>query len=214
MGHIPHVLLAGPWRGATIPLDETARHHLTRALRRADGDPVTYTDGAGRIGAGTYADGAVTRGDEREAARSASPVLAVAPPAQRDRVRFLVEKVAELGVPELWWLRTRYGEGRPPAIEKARAWCRSALEQSRSAWLMDVSDDLVSIDSLPPGTVFADRAGNSDGSLAHSPCVAIGPEGGWAEDEIPATARTVALAPGVLRVETAAITAAALANLV
>ena len=34
--------------------------------------------------------------------------------------RFLVEKLAELGVADLIWLRTRHGEGRPPSPDADR----------------------------------------------------------------------------------------------
>ena len=40
--------------------------------------------------------------------------------------------------------------------------------------------------------------------------IAIGPEGGWSDAELAAAARRVDLGPGVLRVETAAVTAAVL----
>ncbi len=213
MAHIPHLLLADPWVGESIPLDTEAAHHLTRALRRADGDEISYTDGQGKVGQGTYTAGSVLRGAEHDVARTDSPIIAVPPPANRDRARILVEKLAELGVTELVWLRTEYGEGHPPAAAKSAAWCRAALEQSRSAWLLTVADQLVPISSLPSGTVFADQTGARPASLAHAPCVAIGPEGGWAPGEIPSSAEVMSLADGVLRVETAAIAAAVLANL-
>jgi RsmE family RNA methyltransferase len=213
MAHIPHLLLAGPWVGESIAVDTQASHHLTRALRRTDGDEVSYTDGQGRVGRGTYRAGSVLRGSEHDVARRDLPVIAVPPPTNKDRARILVEKLAELGVTELLWLQTEYGEGRPPAAARSAAWCRSALEQSRSAWLLMVPDELVPISSLPSGSVFADQTGARPASLAHAPCVAIGPEGGWAPGEIPSPAERVSLADGVLRVETAAIAAAVLANL-
>ena len=212
MAHVPHLLLAGPWVGESIPVDTETSHHLTRALRRTDGDEVSYTDGQGRLGRGTYTAGSVLRGSEHDVERRDLPVIAVPPPASKDRARILVEKLAELGVTELWWLQTEYGEGRPPAGPKSVAWCRAALEQSRSAWLLTVSEEMVPISSLPSGSVFADQTGERPASLANVPCVAIGPEGGWAPGEIPSPAETVALADGVLRVETAAIAAAVLAN--
>lgn len=211
MGHVPHLLVPGSWDGPTVPLDEAATHHLRRALRRSEGDPVTYTNGLGRLGRGTLVGNGVDRGEETEVARPIRAVMAVAPPAHKERVRFVVEKLAELGILELWWLDTEYGEGRVPAADKVEAWCRSALEQSRAAWLMTVRSDLVGIGSLPEGAVFADRSGAAADLHAVS-CIAIGPEGGWSDDELPKAARTVSLGSSVLRVETAAIAAAAIAN--
>lgn len=211
MGHVPHLLVPGPWDAPIIPLDDSARHHLRKALRRSDGDPVTYTDGLGRRGEGALADDGVVRGEEAEVARPIRPVIAVAPPADKDRVRFVVEKLAELGTLELWWLETRYGEGRVPAASKVEAWCRAALEQSRAAWLTTVRSNLVAIGDLPEGTVFADQSGAA-ANLARVPCIAVGPEGGWSPDELPETAQTVSLGATVLRVETAAIASAVIAN--
>lgn len=209
-GHVPHLYVPGPWESPALPLTDAAVGHLRKSLRRSDGDVLSYTDGAGRIGEGSLEGGDVIRGDEREAPRGRFPVIAVAAPANKDRVRFLVEKLAELGTPELWWLTTGFGEGRLPPDDKVESWCRSALEQSRSAWLMRVSRRMIGLDELPSGTVFADQAGSSDG-IGTAPCVAIGPEGGWAPGEIPEGAPLRSFGRSVLRVETAAIAAAVLA---
>lgn len=206
MPHVPHLLLAGSWDAEIVPLDHEAAHHLGTVLRRKPGESVTYTDGAGTIGAGELLDGAVRRGQERKVSPPPRTVVAVAPPTARDRARFLVEKLGELGVAELRWIRTRHGEGRPPSEDKVAMWCRGALEQSRGAWLMRVSGP-VSVTDLPEGTVFADAEGERI-AVTGVPCLAVGPEGGWAPDEIPAGAPTVSFGPSVLRVETAAIVAA------
>ena len=212
MGHIPHLYVPAPWHDTVLGVDAAGMHHLRRALRRTDGDPVTYTDGVGVFGEGRLDGDRVIRGAETSVPRPNRPVIAVAAPTQKDRLRFLVEKVAELGTLDLWWLRTRFGEGNPPSADKAHAWSRSALEQSRSAWLMQVGTAPVDVADLPPGTVFADRAGRDDADVGNAPCVAIGPEAGWSDDEIPEAAPTMALGSTVLRVETAAIAAAVLAN--
>lgn len=206
MPHVPHLLLAGPWEGEVIPVDRDTSRHLATVLRRQPGDAVTYTDGTGNLGEGALIEGAVRRGPEQTVSGPPTTVLAVAPPAARDRARFLVEKLAELGVGELMWLRTRHGEGRPPSPDKVAMWCRGALEQSRGTWLMRVSGPL-SISELPAGTVFADADGDA-AELTGIPCAAVGPEGGWAPGEIPVGASRVSLARTILRVETAAIAAA------
>ena len=212
MAHIPHLYLPAPWEDIALSVDPAGLHHLRRALRRVDGDPVTYTDGAGVVGDGRLDGDRIMRGDEATVPRPRRPVIAVAAPSQKDRVRFLVEKVAELGTLDLWWLRTRFGEGRPPANDKAQAWSRSALEQSRSAWLMQIGTVPVDIADLPAGTVFADRSGPGAVELGNASCVAIGPEAGWSADEVPESAPKVSLGPMILRVETAAMAAAVLAN--
>lgn len=208
--HVPHLYVPGPWNAPAIPLTDGAVRHLRKSLRRSDGDALSYTDGAGRIGEGHLDGNRIVRGAEREVPQSRLPTIAVAAPAYKDRARFLVEKLAELGTPELWWLATAFGQGKVPPVDKAESWCRSALEQSRSAWLMRVSTRMVGLDQLPPGTVFADQSGTAV-DIGSAPCVAIGPEGGWAPGEVPAGAPVCSFGPSVLRVETAAVAAAVLA---
>ncbi|MDX1469818.1 MAG: 16S rRNA (uracil(1498)-N(3))-methyltransferase [Acidimicrobiia bacterium] len=209
MGHVPHVLVEGPWKSDTLTLNESQSHHLGRVLRASPDDPVTYTDGMGVIGAGTLAGlGAISRSQERTVPKPRPLDLAVAPPAGKDRARFLVEKLGELGVTRLLWLRTVHGSNRVPATERARAWARAALEQSLGAWLMEVGDALVDWTELEAPIVACDPG---SGSWAQPPrTVAIGPEGGWAPDEIPPEVPKWGLSPNVLRVETAAIVGASL----
>jgi 16S rRNA U1498 N3-methylase RsmE len=119
----------------------------------------------------------------------------------------MVEKLSELGVAELIFLETRYGRGRPPREVKVRSWAVSGLEQSRGAWLMRTSGGLVTFSSISGPFAVCDRGGTREVPRART--VVIGPEGGWAADELPDGADRFDLGDTVLRVETAAIVAAA-----
>ncbi len=211
MKHVPHLFLPAPWEPSELPLDESHRHHLSRVLRLGAGSPVTYTDGVGRFGEGVLGEGAVFRGPEAESETPASAVsVAVAPPRKPSRLRFLVEKLAELGVDRLIWLNTTWGEGRPPGSDKAAAWAISALEQSRGAWLMQIEGP-VNIDDLPAATLWvAERESFPPPTVVDSVILVIGPEAGFSEGEIPASANRFSLGRRVLRVETAAIAGATL----
>lgn len=210
MGHVPHVFLPPPWPAAEVLLDRVRRRHLGEVLRLAPGAPVAYTDGRGTVGAGRFTGEGVERGGEHPVAPPRLRLtLAVAPPAARERARFLVEKLAELGVRRLVWLSTRHGEGRPPPPDKAAAWAEAALEQSRGAWLMEVAGERVGFDGLEPPVVVADRGGGPLPEDLASLTVAVGPEGGWHPLEVPAGLPRVGLGDRVLRVETSALAAAA-----
>jgi 16S rRNA (uracil1498-N3)-methyltransferase len=208
MAHVPHLHLPGSWDGGAIDLVDEQRHHLTRVLRRPAGTPVTYTDGAGTVGEGSFDGAVVIRGPERAVAAPLALTMAVAVPHAADRARMIVEKLQELGVARLIWLRTRYGQGRPPRGEKARRWAVAALEQSRGAHLMIVEGSC-GFDGLSRPLVVAD-SGGGDPALRPPLTVAIGPEGGWAAGEIPDDAALLGLGDTVLRTETAAIAAAVL----
>ena len=215
MGHTPHVYVPAPWDGPDLAVGEEARHHLEKVLRRTDGD-ISYTDGAGWVGSGTYAAGRIARGRESDVARPTPWLtLAVAAPTSTNRARMVVEKLAEVGVDRLMWLETAWSHGRPPRPSRTTSWAVAALEQSRgclaargrrfdrpggrcrrrdAAW------------SLPIRAVIrlmrrsASRVG---GWLT----VVVGPEGGFAPDEVPAGMPRLSLGGRILRVETAAIVA-------
>jgi 16S rRNA (uracil1498-N3)-methyltransferase len=213
MPHVPHLYAPPPWREDVLQLDAAARHHVERVLRRPSGAEVTYTDGAGTLGTGTYGDGLIIRGAEQMQPALPKVVVAVAPPHASDRCRFLVEKCAEVGVSEVVWLRTRYGEGRPPKPEKAMAWCIAAMQQSRGCHLTGVRGPTAVSELDPDSMVVADVAGGDGESMSWRPpvTVVIGPEGGFAADELPPALPRWRLGERVLRTETAAVVAAATA---
>lgn len=197
-----------------LVIDEPSRRHLEKVLRLAPGAAVTYTDGAGRSGEGTLDPAGIVRGAERIDPESVNEVImAVCPPKDSARVRFVVEKLAELGVDRLWWLLTQRTEGRPPPKDKARSWAISALEQSRGSRLLRTSGQvtltelsahdnvLVAVPGGPPLAEFA---------VTGPVVVCIGPEGGFATQELFPGVRHVGLGSRVLRVETAAVVAATL----
>lgn len=209
MPHVPHLYLPPPWEGDSHPLPDDRAHHLYRVLHRSVGDPVTYTDGLGMVGEGTLEERSVRRGPERVEPAPPAVTLAVAPPTAKDRARFLVEKLGELGVARLVWLSTAHGEGRPPKPGKATAWAVAALEQSRGAWLLEVAAAPVAFEQLDRPLLAADPDGARLSGIDGGVTVAVGPEGGWAEGELPGDATRVSLGRRVLRVETAALVAAA-----
>lgn len=212
MGHVPHLYIHGEWATDELGLSISQKDHLGRVLKVDSGSPVSYTNGAGVVGSGTYDSGAVIRGVEQIVDRSTELVVAAPPPASRDRARFLVEKLGELGVARLEWLLCEFGNRRVPAARKTQAWAVSALEQSRGAWLLEVGSDLVPFEGLSSPVFVADSSAKpADGSAVERPrTVVIGPEGGWRRDEIPETATRFSLGPTILRLETAAVVSAAI----
>lgn len=204
---MPHLLVPGPWTGNLLEVSGEQRQHLEKVLRVGNGEPVSYTDGEGLAGDGQFLNGRVVRGQEILVPAPSDLIVVAAPPDSRDRARFLVEKLAELGVAEMLFLDTRHGHGRPPRASKLRSWSVSGLEQSRGAWLMRTSDTLVALAEIDRPLVVCDRGGGREAPPART--VVIGPEGGWASGEIPEDAIRWDLGDTVLRVETAALVAAA-----
>ncbi|MGH7664417.1 MAG: RsmE family RNA methyltransferase [Gemmatimonadaceae bacterium] len=226
-----------PVAGESMTLGEGTAHHA-RVRRLQKGTPVRLLDGAGHSAAGS-----ITRIARRMLAVNVQTVSMVEPPppvhlivpvADRDRMLWLAEKSVELGATS-WrpvaWQRSRSvsprGEG-PNFRFRMRARMIAALEQSGSTWLPAVypeSRPENAIAAAPEGVrVLLDAGGDPVLAAALSSVIsppitlAIGPEGGLeAEERALFTAAgfvPARLADGVLRFETAAIAALALARAV
>jgi 16S rRNA (uracil1498-N3)-methyltransferase len=210
-----------------ITLDGPEAHHLSTVRRFEPGDAVTLFNGDGREYAADVV--AVDRKRATLHVRAVlnigreSPVnLTVASALPKgDRADYLVEKLTELGVTRFIPLVTVRSVVVPKAttVEKLARVVIEASKQCGRNRLMTVG----------PPTTFRDFLTRRDGvqlilhtagggvvappSCAAGVSVAVGPEGGFGPEEIAAAleaGRTVlSLGPRVLRVETAAVVAAA-----
>ena len=208
MKHVPHVVVAAPWPEGRLPLTVVQWRHLTKVLRRKQGEPITYTDGLGTFGTGIMSHQEIERGEEVTRDRGHELTVAVAPPSNKDRQRFLVEKLAELGVARLIWLETRHGANRVASSAKVFSWMLAAVEQSRGAWHMETSGELLELSDLD-GRVVVCHPGGDETPDGEVDVIVIGPEGGFAEDELPSGYERWGLGKNILRVETAAIASVA-----
>ncbi|MFM7075120.1 MAG: RsmE family RNA methyltransferase [Planctomycetaceae bacterium] len=220
-------LLPSPPRDGRATLQGDEARHLARVLRAKPGDEVTVFDGMGHAWRARVA--AVARdtvGLEIVAALPAAPAarvslsIAVALP-KGDRQKWLAEKLSELGVERLLPLVTERGVAEATDAARARLE-RAVIEACKQCG----RDRLMAVD--PPRTVaeavaraapgtrllLADpRAAAPPATTAASVLVLVGPEGGFTPQEesaaVAAGAERILLAPHVLRVETAAVAAAA-----
>lgn len=191
-------------------------HHLARSLRLRTGDPMTVSDGAGRW--------RPCRFDRRPAPIGAvidvpdpAPVLTLALALTKgSKPELVVQKLTELGVDRIVLFHSsrsvsRWDPGKAQRqLSRLQRIAREAAMQSRRVRLPALS----MLDGFPeaaglPGAVLADSRGGRLGMQHHT--VLIGPEGGWAPEELAgSSAFRVALGAQVLRAETAAIAAATL----
>jgi 16S rRNA (uracil1498-N3)-methyltransferase len=182
---------------------------------------------------------------ELEAA-AALPVSLMLSVFKFDRMEWAIEKAVELGVNAIQPVITRRTEKHlaQAAAKRAERWRRIALEaakQSRAAAVTEIRDPLPLKTALAQGTT-ADgaapqrrhlrllldetmsgtnlggvlRAALQDPHASQKVWIAVGPEGGWAEEE-PALFhasgwKSVGLGPRILRAETAAIAALAVVS--
>lgn len=225
---VAHFYCAEPLLASgALVLGGDAAHHA-RVRRLAIGAPVTVRDGSGTMASGTIVRMAKQHLDlEIEAPRCPPPLPAVhllVPVADKERMLLLAEKATELGV-TTWrpvlWRRSRSVAGRGEGTmfaQKVESRMIGALLQSEGAWLPQrfmESNAERAIAALPiDGTrLLLDPEGEAMASvpLIGPVVLAVGPEGGFEPDEVErlvdAGFRRVALAGGILRMETAAIVA-------
>lgn len=200
--------------------------HLAASSRLRPGDPVTLFNGDGRDYPGRVVsvgkrDAVVELADGVTSAAELPFTLEVGTAVPKgDRVDVLVEKLTELGATR--WVPLLCDrsvvEPRPAKLDRLRKVVIEASKQCGRAVLMEVGGLTPLADWLAAGPgVIAHTAGGLDGVRFSDRGVrtAVGPEGGFSGEEIAAAVgagwRPASLGPRVLRVETAAITLAALA---
>lgn len=215
--------------GETLSLGEEAAHHMR--VRRLDvGSRVYLADGAGNQATGT-----LTRLSRRDADVSVVHVAhtprtydvhLLVPISDRDRMLWLAEKAAELGVASwrpVMWTRSRSvsprGEGQAFGA-RVGGRMRAALLQSHSPWMPSLHADAspaAAVGALPASgsRLLLDTGGEP---ILRRPVVApvtvaVGPEGGLESSEQRMLAdcgfHPVSLGANVLRFETAAVAAVA-----
>lgn len=223
---ITHLVPPAALDAGEVEIEGDAYRHLFRARRLEKGATLRLVDGAGRARWGE-----VARLDGRRA------FLAVGAPApenepvrrlelvvaslRRERASWLVEKATELGVAAVRFLGSErapraYGEG---TLERLDRVARAAVEQCHRSRLPEVTgvhgwDELPALVEGFEHRLALDPQGSAWATRGQGPVVVlVGPEGGWSAAEKDALvhlgAALTALGPRVLRIETAALAAAA-----
>jgi 16S rRNA (uracil1498-N3)-methyltransferase len=184
--------------------------HAVRALRLRAGDRVTVFDPietwAGEI---ESIDGRVRIRLVEKLARVALPAVTVAAAVPKgNRLDWMVEKLAELGVAQFQPVRfarsvAELGESKRRRLEKIAL----AASKQSGAPIMKVAAEKP-VAELPDDALLA-APGATEPLPRGAGLVLIGPEGGLAPGEEGRFLRRFTLGPTILRIETAAIVAAA-----
>jgi 16S rRNA (uracil1498-N3)-methyltransferase len=174
---------------------------------------VTVTDGRGRwrscrAVAGTLEPDGVVEIEEPPT----EPVTIGFAIPKMDRPEWIVQKLTELGVDRIVMLDTERSVVRWDAPRAAKHLAKlervaaEAVQQSRRVFVPEISGP-VPASSFLPGAVAAEPSGRR--LTTGDRVVAVGPEGGWTDRELAVAAGHVGLGATILRVETAALAAAA-----
>jgi 16S rRNA (uracil1498-N3)-methyltransferase len=194
-------------------LDDPDHHHASRVLRLGDGEVITVADGRGTWRRARWVAGRIAV--DGEPVDEPAPVVELCVAfalVKGDKPELVVQKLTELGIDRIVPFSAARSVVRWDADRAARAHQRMAATareagmQSRRARLPRV-DPPATFDQVAAlaGAVRADRGGRP--VTADDRIVLVGPEGGWAAEEVAAVGDAVSLADGVLRADTAAIAA-------
>ncbi len=213
-------------------LDGDQAHHVLHVMRFGIGDKIVLFDGHGKEHFAVIAETS-----KKQLSLSIETTLKSKPKVHRDitvavalpkgdRQKFLVEKLVELGVRRLIPLKTErsVAVANDKVIERMSRQVIEASKQCGRNFLMSVSaprtiKELLVTNFEHTIRLIADPYSNNHLATSisnKSPfvAIAIGPEGGFAEDESIAMAKAgwepVKLGSSILRIETAAIAAAVL----
>jgi len=216
-------------------LSEDDAHHLGDVLRLKQGEQVVAADGKGRWRICIFTTSRPPRSPRGNSKQTRPVNIEVVGPVNRsyrpspsleiafswaktDRTEWVVAKLVELGIDRLTPLVADRTVVRPAGASAARRQTRlrkivrEAAMQARRPLLPEICTSQ-SVDALvgrsPASTVALAEPGGGPLSL-ETPVVLVGPEGGWSSREMALVEKKVSLGDGVLRIETAALTAGAL----
>ena len=220
--------------GSVVPLSEGESSHALQVLRVRPGENVELFDGRGCVAAARIA--RCTRRianvevlDVKHHRRSGRTIAVAAAVPKGERLRWMIEKLTEIGVDRFIPLETERSVVIPGIgkLNRMRNTVVAATRQCGRPWFMEITE-LQPLQSCLLGalrdsqTVAMGQPGGTS-ILEYVPAnasgivLAIGPEGGWTEPELAAgrgaSATLVELGRYVLRIETAAVAGAAALSL-
>ena len=206
---VPTIYIENLNDNMNIEVSDKKLHHFTQVLRLRDGDKVNISDGKGRISYGNFINNCVEINNSRMYQRQNSFKIFVPYLREKNRFRFLIEKLTELNVNEIYIGITKNTQNTNYSKSKIQDWVISALEQSGSAYLPELFFP-ENIDFSVFSTCF-DISGESFDKKTEKPNnFAIGPEGGWTDEELSKFQHKIKISEFSLRAETAAVTAVSL----
>ena len=223
--------------GSSLELDEATSKHVAQVLRMQAGEKIQLTNGSGLVALAEIVSAnkksctvSVVNCSQQTRHTHRKTGIAISPVKNSSRFEWFLEKVAELGVTEIFPLICSRTEREHFRYDRMNAICISAMLQSQQAWL-PILHQPVSFNNLVEKTLSNDLV-YSHRWIAHCTddekqplsaslapdmedgLILIGPEGDFTTEEITLALQKgyapVALGDTRLRTETAGMVAATL----
>ena len=191
-----------------VYLSESKLHHLKNVLRIKENSDINISNGMGHIMFGNLKGDFVLIDNVKEFKKPNQIKIFVPFLREKNRFRYLIEKLVELNVSEIHIGETHNTQKINIKSEKIQSWVVSAIEQSGSPFYPTIMySKYIDFDLFD--TCF-DISGEQITNNKNITNFAIGPEGGWSKEELKNFKFKFKLTEFNLRSETAAITALSL----
>ncbi len=214
-----------------LTLSEEESRHCSQVLRHKSGDEILIFDGIGgkyhailnEVSKKTCTFDIVR--SEIEPEKDFYTHLVIAPTKNSDRMEWMIEKLGEIGLDELTFIRTQRSERKNLRLDRLEKKAISAMKQSGSPFKLKINEmvDLV---------FFVKQADYDHKLIAHVDqshpylisqidkakkiCILVGPEGDFTNQELSLSLergfKPISLGKNTLRTETAGLIACCLVN--
>ncbi len=204
----------------SITLSKIESNHCIAVLRKKVGEQVTVINGKGE-----NAKCKIIIADKKKCklkiisktneTQKKKIHIAVAPPKNSSKTEFIVEKLTEIGISEISFIRAKNSEQTKINLEKLKNISISALKQSQNLFLPKIND-IVKLETFLKQdfenySCFIASLTENENSIKHEKnnLILIGAEGGFTDDEIKLCKNngfsSFSLGKQIFRTETAAI---------
>ena len=191
-----------------VNLSASKLHHIKNVLRLRENSDINISNGKGHIMYGNLKGDFVLINNVKEFQKPNLIKIFIPFLREKNRFRYLIEKIVELNVAEIHIGETHNTQKINIKSEKIESWVVSAIEQSGSPFYPKIIySKYIDFDLFD--TCF-DISGEQITNNKNITNFAIGPEGGWSKEELKNFKFKFMLTDFNLRSETAAITALSL----
>ena len=202
--HIPTVFVSDKLDTFNeLLLSDEKLHHLKNVLRMKDMDEIKISNGKGKLHYGNLDGNIVTLKSSEEFERKNEIDIFVSFIQDKDRLRFIIEKLTELSVNSISFGPTDHSQKIKVDFDKLNKWSISAVEQSGNAFKPDIFiTNNLDFEKFNHGLDITGENIIENISIKN---IAIGPEGGWSDNEKDSFKYLSNIGDFTLRTETASI---------